>query len=346
MNTIRITGWGAVSPAGWGVAALRQVCEDTLACPTSALEHPGCEHPIAIRRVPRPSPRPAFLAHPRLRRSSAISIHATAAALEALGSELAPIQAGRKRLGIVFTSMTGCVAYSRRFYAEVLKDPSTASPIVFPETVFNAPASHLATYLNSTGINYTLIGDPGTFLQGVAMAAEWLLEHRVDACLVLGAEELDWLVAGAQHLFNSRVIACEGAGALLLERNQASQSGIRLDGVTHPVLFTRQTPRKVAARRVREAIDGGTPQTLLFDSLTGVESLDLAESGAWQGWRGGRISVKRALGESFAAGSAWQSVLAADHLAREEPASAIVNVVGCNQQAIAARFSRHPAGAS
>lgn len=343
MNAVRVTGWGAVSPAGWGVPALRQVFEDNRPCPTSTLDHPGCTHPITVRRVPRPPARPAFTAHPRLRRSSAISIHATAAALEALGPRLAPLQTARKRLGIVFTSLTGCVAYSRRFYAEVLKDPSTASPIVFPETVFNAPASHLATYLNSNGMNYTLIGDPGTFLQGVALAAEWLLDRHVDACLVVGAEELDWLVAGAQHLFNSRVIASEGAGALFLERTDASEAGIHLDGVTHPVLYTRLTTPEAAARRVRESIGDGNAQALLLDSLTGVGPLDRAESGAWRGWTGARISAKKALGESFAASSAWQCVLAADHLARGNHPSAIVNVVGCNQQAIAARFCRHPA---
>ena len=71
--------------------------------------------------------------------------------------------------------MSGSVNYSRRFYDETLKDPATASPLVFPETVFNAPASHLAALLGTTAINYTLVGDPGTFLQGIALAADWLL---------------------------------------------------------------------------------------------------------------------------------------------------------------------------
>ena len=70
--------------------------------------------------------------------------------------------------------MSGCVNYSRRFYDEVLQDPATASPLIFPETVFNAPASHLAGYFASTAMDYTLVGDPCSFLQGTALAADWL----------------------------------------------------------------------------------------------------------------------------------------------------------------------------
>lgn len=339
MNGIKVTGWGAVSPAGWGVQPMRQACETNSPCPATNVDHPGYPDCITVRRVPRPSPRPAFMAHPRLRRSSSISIHSAAASLEALGPQLELIQTNQRRLGIVFTSLTGCVSYSRRFYSEVLDDPSTASPIVFPETVFNAPASHLATYLNSNAINYTIIGDPGSFLQGIALASEWLADDRIDVCLVIGAEELDWLVAGAQHLFHPDVLVSEGAGALALERSSDSETSVHLDCITAPVLYTTLTPQPIAAAKIQETIATASDQTTLFDSLTGVPRVDQAESRAWADWPGSRMSVKPILGESFAAGSAWQCVMAADQLSRGLQPRAIINVVGCNQQAIAARFS-------
>ena len=339
MTGVQVTGWGAVSPAGWGVGPLRQACETKQPCPTTHIDHPGRSTPLPVRRVPPPSARPTFMSHPRLRRSSAISTYAAAASLEALGNRLELIQSGQKRLGIVFTSLTGCVCYSERFYGEVLKDPATASPIVFPETVFNAPASHLATYLNSNGINYTLIGDPGTFLQGLALAGDWLLEDRIDVALVVGAEELDWLVAGAQHLFNSHVIISEGAGALMLEPSRTSEDAVHLDCVTEPAPYTERTPQPIAAELIQTAIATENDQAVLVDSMNGVPLLDRAESRAWAGWTGPRISVKRHLGESFAAGSAWQCVVASDQLPRRLHPEAIVNVVGCNEQVIAARFA-------
>ncbi len=95
------------------------------------------------------------------------------------------------QLGIIVGVMAGNVTYSRRFYEEVLHNPATASPLIFPETVFNAPASHLAAFLGAKVIGYTLVGDDGTFLQGLALAAQWLADDKVDACVVIGAEETD-----------------------------------------------------------------------------------------------------------------------------------------------------------
>jgi 3-oxoacyl-(acyl-carrier-protein) synthase len=279
-----------------------------------------------------------------LRRSSAISSYTAAAAVEALGARVSAIQSGQRRLGIVFTALTGCVAYSRRFFDEVLTDPATASPIVFPETVFNAPSSHLAAYLQSTAINYTLIGDPGTFLQGLALAADWLMEDRVDVCVVVGAEELDWLVAAAQGLFDSDVIVSEGSGALVLERASNARAGVQLECITEPVPYTTHTSRHSAAQQVRQLITADASAATLIDSLTGAPRLDSAEALAWADWQGPRLSVKTFLGESFAAASAWQCVLAADQVHQGVHSSAVVNVVGCNEQAIAARL-RHPSAA-
>ena len=336
---IRVTGWGAVSPAGWGVEALRQACAEGKPCPTSPLPHPRQSEPIQVRKVPPPATRPTFLSHSRLRRSSPISVYTTAAALEALGAESETVSNGDNKLGIIFTAMTGCVSYSRRFYDEVLKDPSTASPIVFPETVFNAPSSHLATYLKTNAINYTLIGDSGTFLQGLALAAEWLIENRVDKCLVVAAEELDWLVAGAQQHFDRQVTVSEGAGALLLERASSKPTGVQLDFVSQPILYTGANTRESAITGVHEWIRSTREYDVLFDSLTGAPRIDAAEKRCLQKWPGAHRSIKTLCGESFAAGSAWQCALAVDSIARGQYQRAAVCVAGCNEQAIGAGFS-------
>ena len=38
-------------------------------------------------------------------------------------------------------------------------------PLTIPRLMINAPASHIGALLGTTAINYTLVGDPGTFLQ-------------------------------------------------------------------------------------------------------------------------------------------------------------------------------------
>lgn len=337
MNRVFVRGWGAVSPAGWGVSALRGALERNLPLPPGPISFPGSSHPLVARTVPVPSPRPAFLAHPRLRRTSPIAQYAAAAALEALGSE-GGIPASPSSLGLVLCVTSGCVRYSRRFYDETLKDPATASPLVFPETVFNAPASHLAALIGGNVISYTLIGDQGTFLQGLALAAEWLEAGRVETCLVVGAEEVDWLVAESLHLFSSEAVVGEGAGALYLSSLDSPESGLEVAAVTSPRLFTRKQSRAMAALRARAELNNETDNHLLCDGLQGIARLDRDEEVAWRDWKGHRLSPKRVCGEAFTAATAWQCVAAVDALATGDLRGADVSVVGSNQQAIAARF--------
>ena len=149
MSRMFVDGIGAVSPAGWGVTALRAALEKQVPLPVQPVTRPGWEKPLFVRPVPPPAARPAFFAHPRLRRANAITHFTIAAALEALGETASLVRSGAVRLGIVVGVMAGGVNYSRRFYEEVLRDPATASPLIFPETVFNASASHLAAFLGS-----------------------------------------------------------------------------------------------------------------------------------------------------------------------------------------------------
>jgi len=374
---IFIHGIGAVSPAGWGVLPLRAALAKGEPLPAKELARPGWTRPLRVRAVPLPSPRPDFITHPRLRRSSPIAQYAVAAALEALGNDAARAGNGSLRLGIVLCVMTGCVNYSRRFYDETLNDPATASPLVFPETVFNAPASHLAALLGTTAINYTLVGDPGTFLHGLALASDWLLSERVDGCLVVGAEEKDWLTADAYRLFARRIVLSEGAGALYLRRSEqpardasagASQrseasgqfpsqerSGmvsatssitganpnrpnVQLYCVTSAHLFSCKQSRAQAMKRMRAELPAGKQKHLLCDGIQSLDNIDAEEREAWQGWPGARLSLKMFLGEGLAAASAWQCVAAIDALRQRQYPASTVSVLGCNRQAIGAHF--------
>jgi 3-oxoacyl-(acyl-carrier-protein) synthase len=300
--------------------------------PVTEIERPGWDRKLRVRRVPVPSPRPAFLANPRLRRTSAVSHYLVAASLEAIGGDAAKITAGEINLGVIVTMMSGCVNYSRRFYDETLRDPSTASPLVFPETVFNAPSSHLAALLGATGINYTLVGDPGTFAQGLALAADWMSNGFADAVLVVGAEENDWITADAFRLFNKTAVPSDGAGALYLRLTLAP---VKLERVTDSHLFTQNVPRDEVVRAMRSQLPAD--DALLCDGLQNVPLLDAAEAAAWNGWRGDRVSLKCVLGEGFVAAAAWQCIAAVQAIEQGRSA-ANVSIVGTNQQAIGARF--------
>jgi hypothetical protein len=293
---------------------------------------------LHIRTVPPPEMRPVFFAHPRLRRASVITQHTVAAALEALGDNIAQVQSGALRLGLVVCTMAGSVAYSRRFYEEVLHEPATASPLLFPETVFNAPASHLAAYLGTNGNGYTLVGDDGTFLQGLAVAADWLLNDDADGVVVVGAEEIDWVVSEAMKLFQRDAIHSAGAGAIYFRKEKTSGTGAELAGITDAFLFTQNQNRTDAARKMRRQLPPCKPDELLCVSAQQNPRTAAAENLAWRDWSGSRLAPKTVLGEAFAASVAWQCVAACEAIARGRFSAVNVSVVGANQQAIGAHF--------
>ncbi len=330
---ITIAGTGAVSPAGWGVAALREMVAQGLPLPLDAIASPNAKlaASIPVRRVPKPAERPAFLAHPRLRRSSPISQFAAAAASEALGLEYDKT----RRTGVIFTLLNGCVNYSGRFFGEVLRDPATASPILFPETVFNAPASHLATLLGFDGPAFTLIGDSAQFIPGLELAVQWLLDGMVDACLVVGAEEVDWLTAEALRLLAPGSVLTEGAGALVLERDGPGPLIQEIAGPIPIVGFPDQPARTTAARTLRNSLAPTPELPLLIDDAAGSPRRDSPTLTTWADWPGSRLSPGPLLGDAPGASTAWRCILAADQIHSQRTTAALVIATGADQQASA-----------
>jgi len=328
---LAITGTGVVTPAGWGVAAMMEALASGKTITPSLLERPCGDGSVStpVLRVPAAgATTPKF---GRLRRTSPISKFAAAAAMEALGEmRFAESTAGRLRVGVIFTLTNGCVNYSNRFFGEVLADPALASPILFPETVFNAPSSHLSALIGSTAPNDSLIGDASGFFTGIDLAAEWIERGDVDGCLVVAAEETDWLSAEALCLYSKAYLPAEGAGAIYLE---AADGPVMLHHLPDPVSY-QSHERLTAARMMRETLaadDDGF--TLLVDSQSGVRRFDRPEIEAWRDWRGPRWSPKQVLGESMGAAGALQVIAAAEALKSGDCRQVVVSSVGANQQA-------------
>ncbi len=344
MSRIHVSGLGAVSSAGWGVPALMEAVATGRRPEVSLLEREtagGEVRATEVLRVPKPADRGVIPRSPRLRRASTVGKHAAAAAAEALGPErLAAAQAGGFRLGVISTLMNGCVNYSNRFFGEVLEDPSTASPILFPETVYNAPSSHLSAMTASTAPNDTLVGDGAEYFTGIDLAAEWLLRDDCDAVLVVAAEELDWLSAEAMGFYARALVPSEGAAAVLLEKDA---SGPVLLAVPDGVSYAGEADRCRALGRVVDGLadlvgPAGDTGILLSDGRTGVARFDRAEDEVFAGWAGPRVSLRTQLGESLGAAAGLQTVVAVESVRRGEVAKALVTSVGGNEGVGAALF--------
>ncbi|HYF37281.1 MAG TPA: beta-ketoacyl-[acyl-carrier-protein] synthase family protein [Prosthecobacter sp.] len=300
-----IRGAGAVSSAGWGCAALTAAVTTTRTLTASEPERPAGtrDWPCPILTVPAAAADqlPKFA---RLRRASPITKFAMGAALEALADAGFPGGAGVGRLGILQCMFNGCVQFSGKFYREVLETPTLASPLIFPETVYNAPASHVAAFLGADGPVTTLVGEANIIMEALAMARSWLQEGLVDHCLVIGAEECDWLGAEATTYYHRQLRASEGAGALFVS---LEGEGLRL----HATAPRHYHERAGQAAALQELASTFPHVTTLIDQVAGIALLDAPEQAAWQGINGAeRFHPRQVLGESMGGSAALQLALA------------------------------------
>ncbi len=322
-----ITGMGWVTPLGRDLA---QVHADLGAGKKPDVQDeitPSTGTNLPVFRIPA-----AFLqdaaAFPRLRRSSVISHFAVAAAIDATAG-LSPDQLARTAL--VFAASDGGVVYTRRFYGDVLeRGPGAGSPLLFPETVYNAPASHVAARLGLVGESLTLVGDVEVGLDAIATACELLACGDADHCLVVGAQELDWITCEAYARWrltspdsSHGAIFSEGAGALLLSREGAGMAvqsvtpnRDKIDQGAECVSLPRNLPQ---SPDIVVSSDSGTP-------LGREERKKLRQIFP----EATLLAPKLSLGEAMACSSVQQVILAALSLQNSANSTALACATGFN----------------
>lgn len=368
--SLRIAGMGWITPLGRGIdpvwdnllagdEATPKLISDSVSDKTYSA---FCVSTDALKDLPP---------HPRLRRASAISRFAAAAGLDALTAARSTIgEIDPQRMALVFAVSNGGITYTKRFYHDVVESGAqSASPLLFPETVFNAPASHLAAILGISGVSYTIVGDGAVGILAIKTASD-LLNNDLDACLVVGAEETDWLLCDAYHRWRllkkeppievfrdppRGTILSEGAGAVLL----AGQGPVQIDAIDAGGNFSHRREAKAIIRRILHSL--ADEHACVVGSANGT-FVDLAEREAVEHELPSAFvySPKAALGESVGASAIWQVITGTQALRRKRLpqmlhsnghgglsfptgevlcAKAIVLSCGLNQQAAGLRLS-------
>ncbi len=334
---LNIAGCGNVSAYGLNSESLYRSSLEAIPLPKSSLSrHVGEQvytydtHPVELKSL-----KPFLPKHPRLRRSSNVTKFGMVAALQALGEErLAKVQNMELSIGIVVTFLNGCVNYSNKLYTEILEDPAVASPILFPETVYNAPASHLASYLNSQGPTYSLIGDSAAFFSGLKVAHDWIELGLVDGCLVVSAEELDWLSCEGLNLCSDKLVGTEGAAAIYVDKES---EGVKLD-VHGPFDYRNSEEQKVAMREAFSFLQN-KEESFLVDGLSGVKALDREEEKLLETWKGRSLSILPNLGCPMAVTGGFQLAAAMGAIEDGNDLSSVYSR-GSNQHAFSATLRK------
>jgi len=181
MSGVAITGGGAIGPFGAGLGPL----VDGAFAGRTALVRSGraCAAPAAEGGGPGPVPANVW------RRMDRCSRLAAVAAYEAVGSSgLSPADAGDT--GIVSGTMSAGVESLEAFLKVLFSEgPQSVSPMLFPITVPNAPASQVSILLRLRGPNLTLSEMEASGLAAIATASGLVRDGVVETVLAGGADE-------------------------------------------------------------------------------------------------------------------------------------------------------------
>ena len=319
--SLAIRGMGWITPLGNEIAAVWKKLLDGEEAAATTISGPISQPTYQAFRIPETAP-----GHPRLRRSSAISLFAVAAGLSALKNAGFDSEKNAARTALIFATSNGGVIYTKRFYHDIVTSGAqAASPLLFPETVFNAPASHLAAILGITGTSYTLVGDGAVGILALQMAQDLMQNASLDYCLVVAAEEVDWLLCDAYRKwrllrlappikpFRERprgMILSEGAGAVVIAR----EGPILLEKVAAGGNFARQQNAAALLRDIFIKL-GAHGTDILIASANGT-FIDQAEQETILQKVPKTLvyAMKPALGEGVGAGGIWQIIIAAQIL--------------------------------
>ena len=347
MMAASIVGMGWVTPLGRDLASVwKAICEN--ASPdASRLENPVSKRSVPVLRVPEELVHDTAVL-PRLRRSSLISHFAVAAAVDAAASaRMTPDMLARTAL--IFAVSDGGVIYTRRFYADIVERGGGAgSPLLFPETVYNAPASHIAARLGLQGDVLTLVGDAAAGLAAIRTGCEMLATGAADFCLVAAAQEVDWITCEAYARWglirlgaNHASVFSEGAAAIVLTR----ETGNCRVSATHPG-YSCPTEKDVEARleAVLTELLPGSHVTLCVSCASGTR-LDLAEKHCLERHlpTARVVAPKSVVGEALACSTVQQVVAGVLGLREAGGGDALVTTIGYNRQ-VAGLILTHDGG--
>lgn len=336
MNAALI-GMGWVTPLGRDLDVVWRAIQDERAPHPVLASLSFSSKSCPVLRVPEADLVEAE-ALPRLRRSSRISHLAVTAAHDAISrAELTAEQL--ERTALVFATSDGGIAYTRRFYAEVVKS-DTGSPLLFPETVYNAPTSHIAARLGLSGEAITLAGDAASGLAAVRHGCALLASGEVDHCLIVSAQEVDEITCEAYRnlgLIRGEIgqespgsYFAEGAAALVLAREGSAQ----IDSPHPGFSYTSEAQAIRQMERLLNSLLGSRSPRVVISGQSGV-SPDVIEENPLQKLlpQAIRYTPKKTLGESLA-NSALQHVIVGALALREDPSGGevLVPAVGFNGQ--------------
>lgn len=328
MNPVSVLGVGLITPWGRDIHVISKTVNHPQPNVQTTRAHDGTG---SLLSVP-PGVYAAESRLPRLRRSGTLSLLAVAAAADAVAAAGLDEEEAAS-MTVFFATTDGGVRYTARFFEEVVaRGLGAGSPLLFPETVYNAAASHVAARFRCTGEAITLVGDSSAGISALCAAAGAVATGTTDRALVVASNEWDpvSLEAYARWGFVDGPMgnpAAECAAAIVLgHRSEAVE--LAWCGEGKPFRSRKEAASSLGSLLGR--MPQPRPPTVLSRSCQRNPLNEPEELACRLGTQPGReLDVRGALGESFAATTLAQAAVTS-HFLQQAPAKSvgIVTVLG------------------
>ncbi|UFJ42567.1 AuaD protein [Brevibacillus humidisoli] len=345
-ESIAITGIGAVSAYGLGVESLWSAIGKRVPRKTLIHDQEAPESDV-LYGLQVGEWNPAELLGKRglqFLRPSTKYLHA-ASLLALQDAKLSPKSPDPDEVGIVVGSnLAGLQSITEYDLTAVTEGPQYVSPMEAPNTLANAPASHLAIRVQARAFNTTIASGQCAGFDALGYASKMLREKRARYVIVGGVEELNprvmWVYRNAGVLPKDRPedagkpyrldstgwLPGEGAAVLILERKEDAQkrgAKILAELLSWSSSFAiSSSPEKRSAgleRAIRDALVTArinpNQVDLVLSGANGLVEQDRAESLALRTLFADHPDVpvlpaKETLGECYGASGTFQSIAA------------------------------------
>ena len=269
----------------------------------------------------------------RLDRASQFAIAASKLALA--DARFMVTQENSARVGVVLGSGFCGLSSSEEFHrGQVLKGFLDLNPMLFPNTVPNAPSSYVSIELGIRGVNCTLVQSFCTAEAAICFACDQVRKGKADLVITGGVDELsEFLFRGFSELrllatdqghgekscpydkARNGLVLGEGAGLLVIENEEHARSrGARIYGSILSYSLVGKSSKgdgsEDLSRSIRMALNG--KKEISIDYLSGAgnssEVLDVLEAKGFkktfppQHLRIPVSSIKSMTGEAIASG--------------------------------------------
>ena len=313
IRNIVITGSSALTAAGNGIAPIlelvRSVSDALTAIPVDLLGRDGFRWG-KTSGFKASDFMPAMKAR-KMDRCSQYAVAAVGLALKDAGINLKCL--APERVGIVLGSGFCGISSSAEFLTSYYSGGVEGLiPMIFPNTVPNAPASNASIELGFKGPNATMVQRFCSAESAFLMACRYIEEGRADVMLTGGTDELTPLMikgfAAMGQMKRPDVSFGEGGGIIVLE---SAAHAARRQTTVRATVESITTIGMLAAGHEKEAldllVDGSADGNIVSLSGTAMDMPELLERFSGKP----RIDTGRTIGRSLAMGGTALAVLTA-----------------------------------